>query len=119
MCDFVLRVLTTMDRADLHESLWWRTDGPFHPITFWVDCSDCFTHATAEGEPVTEETVAELETAIADVAAITGGDVTFGPLLYCARRRQRRPLPVAYPSDSRLWSLFDQIVEADPEPVQA
>ncbi len=114
MCEgFVARVLEATARADLHECLFWRTDGPFQPITFFVDCSDSFTAATAEGEPVTEETIAELENAIADAAEATGGDPTFGPLLYCARRRQRRPLAVAYPSDSRLWPLFDAIVEVD------
>lgn len=104
--DFVLRVLHATARDDNHDDLWWRTDGGHAPITFFVKCSDVFASAYADLEPLTPDTIDEFEQAAADVREACG-DATYAGDLYCARRRQTRPQGAAYPSDPRLWPLFD------------
>lgn len=105
--EFALRVLGAVARADVHDTLWWQTHGEWAPITFFVNCSDLFARATADVERITPDNVDALERAFADVRAATGGDPTYGPMLFCARTRKRRPRGAAYPSDHRLWPLFD------------
>jgi len=50
--DFICIVLDLYARADLHDELWWRTDGQYAPVTFFAMCSDFFDWATADCEPI-------------------------------------------------------------------
>lgn len=104
--DFAVRVLDVFARADLHDSLWWRTDGAYAPVTFWVQCSDVFAWGVADAELLPPEALDDFEQALQDVVAVVGANA-YGPELYCARRRGKRPQGAAYPSDERLWPLFD------------
>jgi hypothetical protein len=107
LTEFMLRVLDVVARFDAHEQLWWRCDDEYAPVTFFVECSDLFAWGTADLEPVTPEAVDELARAFAEVTAITDGDPTYAGSLYACRRRGSRPQGAAYPSDARLWPLFD------------
>lgn len=108
--DFVLRVLDLIARADLHDDLFWRTDGPHAPVTFWVNCSDVFDWGCGDLEPLTEERLPELERALRDVAEACGDELyrpDYGPMLYCARMRAMRPQGAAYPDTVQMWPLLD------------
>lgn len=105
--DTTHRVLAAVAAADLHDTVWWRVDGGYAPVTFFVVCNDVFAWGTADAEPITSDTIDAFEAAIEDVKAVTDGDATFGPMLYAARRRHCRPQGGAYPSDRRVWALFD------------
>lgn len=103
---FPISVLDVIGRADLHDSLYWRTDGEYAPVTFFVNCSDLFAWGSADCEPLTAADVDDLRKALADVSEAVGSN-SYGPELYCARRRKKRPQGAAYPGDERLWPLFD------------
>lgn len=103
---FVLRVLDLIGRADLHDDLYWRTDGDYAPVTFFIHCSDLFSWATADAEPLTPDTLPAFEKAIADVQAASGSSL-WGPSLYAARQRRQRPMRRAYPGHEPLHGLFD------------
>lgn len=93
--DFVMRVLRATS-FDLCDTIWWRTDGEYAPVTFMVLCSDSFEYACADSEPVTPGNIGELEQAIADCVQVYGrtGD-QYGPLLFVARVRRRPLIPSA------------------------
>lgn len=102
---FNLRVLDAVafDNCDM---LWWRTDGEYAPITFFVNCNDLFWWATSDAEDVTPENVHLLEESIKDVEAIDDCS-SWATSLFCCRSRKMRPQGAAYPKDKRLWPLFD------------
>lgn len=116
--EFVSRVLHFVDMlndyGDMSESIIWRTDGEYAPVTFFVLCNDLFYWATADLEQITPENVDALEQAILDVRRAFGVEnlsrkddstvpdywVRFekwysagsrGALLFCARMRKMRP----------------------------
>lgn len=101
------RVLRAVAEADAHDTVWWRVDGKYAPITWFVNCPDLFAWGTADLEPITAETIEAFEMAYADVRVVTGGDPTYGSDLYACRQRHQRPQGAAYPTDRRLWPLFD------------
>ncbi len=105
--DFILRVLRLVAAGDIREFVNWRCDGGFAPVTFAVDCSDILDWGSADVEPITPANVDEFERALREVADITGGDHTYGPVLFACRMRRTRPQNAAYPSDTRLHPLFD------------
>jgi hypothetical protein len=107
---FVMRVLNVfaMWPNDCNDSLMWRTDGEYAPITFMVNCSDEFDWATADAEVITPDDIGDLEQAFTDVRDATDGDLMYeAPLLYAARRRKQRPQGAAYPKYPKLAGLFD------------
>lgn len=104
---FVMEVLKTIAEEDLYGELLWQTRGEYAPITFFIDCSDIFWWGTADFERLTPQDLDNFKQAIRDVREVTGGDNSYGPDLYCARRRGERPQGAAYPKDKRLWPLFD------------
>jgi hypothetical protein len=104
---YMVRVLGAVAAADAHDQLWWRCDATFGPVSFFVDCSDVFSWAGCDMEPITPDNVAELERAYADAREASDGDTTFGGTLFACRMRGQRPQGAAYPSDRRLWPLFD------------
>lgn len=107
---FVLRVLRVFDSFDgpSSDSLWWRTDGEYAPVTFMVKCSDEFYHASADLERLTPANIATMDQAVTDcVAADPLVGSVFAPMLFCARIRGMRPLRSEYPSEPALAALFD------------
>lgn len=89
----LLRVIAAYD---CHDSIWWNST-----LDFYVNCNDAFCWACADAEPINDEDVGELTTALIDA----GDD---GPLLYVARRRKMRPQGAMYDHiDLKNWPLFD------------
>jgi len=105
--DLTLRILTAVARIGQHDTIWWRVDGGYAPITFFAMCNDLFEWGTADLEPITAANVEQFERAIEDVMAASDGDGTYAAALYACRMRQQRPQGAAYPTDTRLWPLFD------------
>ena len=92
----VNRLLSLIAKYDDTGALWWNEN-----LQFYVICSDVFSWGTADLEPISEETLADLEKAYED-----GGD--WGAELYCARRRKKRPQGAFYDDiDEDVWHLFD------------
>lgn len=91
--DYILRVLRVMS-FDNTDELWWRTDGEYAPVTFFIKCSDTFAYACADLEEVTPENVGRLEQAFEDCLA-TGDPLAgiYAPMLFVARERKRKPIP--------------------------
>lgn len=122
---FVMRVLEifAMFPYDTTEQLTWRCDDEYGPITFLVNCSDTFTYACADCEPLTPETLPVLESAIRDLEALDVDIVyamMFLGMLYAARVRGVRPMGQAYPGNEQLWALFDACgPEREPVSVRA
>lgn len=109
--EFVLRVLRLFGQTDCTGELFWRTDGDYAPITFFANVNDVFFWGCTDNEKITPDNIAEAEKAVADVRDITGktGWSTDAAWvnLFAARLRKDRPQGAAYPSDERLWPLFD------------
>lgn len=107
---FMLQVLKFFFDLDAHDMLWWRTDSEYAPITFFVNCSDTFTWATADLEKIKPDDLPVLTQAAADIFALDPeGYQKYGywvPTLYCARKRSLRPMPkMEIPKE--LKPLFD------------
>ena len=71
-----------------------------------INCNDQFAWAYADCEPVTDLDL--LEQCYKDCIGLIG-EIGYidAPLLYIARKRGMRPQGCCYPSDERLWHLFD------------
>lgn len=113
---FILRVMTAfaMFPNDNTDDLMWRVDEQYAPITFLVQCSDEFSWATADCEPLTPENIGAFEQCVEDVrTACAESGRSWPPIwyaghLFAARMRGMRPQGAAYPKDEpRLWPLFD------------
>jgi hypothetical protein len=105
---YQLDVLSFLAEQDLYGAVFWRTDGPYRPVTFFVICSDVFFWGTADAEPLVRGELDQLEKACKDVEAVAPHEgPIYGPLLWCARRRKTRPQGAAYPKNEALWPLFD------------
>lgn len=106
--DFVLQVLSFFSDHDLHDSLWWRTDGEYAPVTFFAKTSDVLSWGMADCEPVTPETLPLLQAAVADCVAVgERRGALCGIELFACRIARRRPQEPAYPQNRDLWPLFD------------
>lgn len=106
--EFVLRVLRlTSEMEEGGDFLWWRTDGEYAPVTFFVNCNDTFWWGTGDVEPITPDNIAVLEQAAKDCADVDEVLDGYAGELFCARVRKMRPQGAAYPKDARLWPLFD------------
>jgi hypothetical protein len=106
MRDFIMRVLRTfaMCPNDLCDSVWWRVDNEYAPITFFVNCNDLFWWATSDAEKITPENISVLEQSIAEC----GEHALEGVELFCCRVRKMRPQGCCYKKIPReLWPLFD------------
>jgi hypothetical protein len=104
---FVLRVLGVVAKYEQHDDLWWRADGEYAPVTFFINCNDLFWWGTGDCERVTPENVGALEQAYADAAAAHRYGRSYGGNLFCCRVRGMRPQGCCYPEDRELWPLFD------------
>lgn len=125
------------DTGDLWESIWWRTDDEYAPVTFFANCNDLFYWATADTEKLTPENLPLLGQALADVRVAFGVPVGEWPRgrdfkegwdewrnagshavsLFCARVRQMRPQRPYYKHiPDKLKPLFDACgPERDPK----
>ena len=106
---FYLRVMSLVAEHEAYDSLFWRTDGTYAPITLFIRCNDLFYWAMADLEEITPENVRELALALEDA------DLD-GPLLFCARARKMRPQGPYYKHlDKKNWHLFDACGPERPE----
>jgi len=80
--------------AGLWEHIWWRTDGEYAPVTFFVNCNDLFYWACADGEKITAENFGQIKQAVDDVAAALG--------VCDPRNRAKRPVG----SDGHLYDAW-------------
>jgi hypothetical protein len=90
------------------DTLWWRTDDQYAPVTMFVNCNDLFMWGCSDCEAITAENVEALALAVADIAAIDDCEVDMAGLLWVSRLRGSRPQGAYYKSiDKALWPLFD------------
>lgn len=105
--DYVMDMLKFIEEEDLGYQFWWRTDGAFAPITFFVNANDLFYWACGDAEEVTPDALPALKQAIADCKAIDPtDDADVGCWLFTCRIRKMRPQGAAYPA-KKYWTLFD------------
>lgn len=111
-----MRVLKTVE-FDNCDSIFWRTDGNFAPITFLAIVNDTFGTSCADCEEITPENIGIFEQSFRDCRAAAGtmGEL-WAPALFAARVRQRRPIRLAYPEKEfikddaqrqAIWALLD------------
>ena len=104
---YVLRVLQVYS-FDSPDGLWWRMDGEYAPITFFVNCNDFFWWGTADSEQITLDNLQILEQSREDAKSFADNGQLWGDLLFCARVRGQRPQGAYYASiPVELWPLFD------------
>ena len=103
------KILVFIAKHDIHDWLWWRCDGNYAPVTFFINCNDLFWWGTADCEPFTVADIPDMDKAIADVKAAGGLEGFYGPELWVCRKRGMRPQTPAYPKreDEHLRPLFD------------
>ena len=111
-----MRVLKTVE-FDNCDSIFWRTDGNFAPITFLAIVNDTFATSCADCEEITPENIGIFEQSFQDCRAAAGtmGEV-WAPALFAARVRKIRPMWLAYPGEKSIeddaqrqaiWALLD------------
>ena len=119
--EFYERVFRLFSETNMgNESLWWRTDGLYAPVTFMVNCSDTFFWGTADSEHLTPENISILEEAVRVCVLLeqtcTDPNNTrhrhasrfYATVLFCAKIRNMRPVRSAYPADfSEISALYD------------
>lgn len=110
--EFTLRVLRAFGgvRDDLAETddLWWRTDGEYAPVTFFVKCSDVFEWGCADLEQITPENIHVLEQATKDCEGAMKFGAVYAGILFCCRVRGMRPQGAIYDHyDKGMWHLLD------------
>ena len=105
---FVMHVLKLTGEWDICGSLWWRTDGEYAPVTFFINCNDVFYWGCADAEAITPENIELLEKSMKDSSGAYQYGELYGTMLWCARVRKQRPQGAAYPSERELWTLFDE-----------
>jgi len=102
------KILEVISENDSHDDVWWRTDGKYAPVTFFINCNDLFFWACADAEQITEDNIEILLTAYEDAKAADEDGECYASLLFCARARGMRPQGAYYKSFPKaLWALFD------------
>ena len=90
------------------DSLWWRTNGEFAPVTLLANCNDLFHWACADCEPITDDNIQVLEAASSELNAISDKFRSFSVSLFCCRIRNMRPQAPYYKYiDADVRHLFD------------
>jgi hypothetical protein len=129
--EFVMAVLEKIAKYDMYGELFWRCDGEYAPVRFFLICNDLFAWACADLEELTTGNLVALDRAWQDLhdADITELDIhynsdeditesrrrtrlfranCFACDLFCARMRKMRPQGACYKRYSKdLWPLFD------------
>lgn len=106
--DTLKRALGLFDGFDgpSSDSVWWRTDSEYAPITLLVNCNDFFAWGCADCEELSADDLVDLGAALNDAQA--AGERMHGHLLWVARKRGMRPQGAYYKYlDKALWPLFD------------
>jgi hypothetical protein len=85
----ILKILQAVAEADRHGAVWWRTDGEWAPVTFFVNCNDVFAWGCADAEDLTPENCDEFVKACNQA-------LEYGPELFVARVRGMRPQGAFY-----------------------
>ena len=113
--DFILKVLEITSRYDCTDMIWWRCDGEYTPVTFFVNCNDTFAWACSDCEKITPENIQMFEDTLREVESIIDSTAYAGEL-FVARVRKMRPQGASYKEcyDKRLWHLFDSCGPARP-----
>lgn len=103
----VFEVMKALDEIEKYDELYWRAqpDGSIH---MYINCSDLFIWACADGEPIGPETLPVLKQAYKDLEATGNCNEVYADMLYCARMREFRPQHACYPKEApEVWALFD------------
>jgi hypothetical protein len=93
--EFILRVLRAVAPENT-DDLWWRCDGTYGPVTFFITCNDEF-YPGGDCEAVTPENIHILEAAYEDCRRIADIADTWAHTLFVARVRGQRPRQRVYP----------------------
>lgn len=105
--NFVYDVLSIF-AFDNTEDIWWRTDGKYAPVTFFVLCNDLFWWGTADLEQITPDNLPALKQAFVDAGEAADHGVSLAAYLFCARQRGMRPQGAQYKYiEPELQPLFD------------
>ncbi len=103
-----MQILEFISDEDLHSSIYWRTDGKYGPVTFFITSSDLLAWGGTDCEEVNEETLPLLKQAVEECKAI---DPVCGAIagcdLFICRANKSRPQGAAYPDERELWPLFN------------
>ncbi len=102
-----INVLALFALHDLQECLWWRCDGEYAPVTFFVNCNDLFFWACADAEQIELSDLPDIDRAILDAAAAVDCGHVYGLSLWPCRKRGMRPQNCCYTEHQALWPLFD------------
>lgn len=98
----VLAILALISKHDEHGALWWRCDGEYAPVTFFVNCNDLWFWACADLEELRLGDLPALEQATQDAGPI------YGTALWACRKRAMRPQQPFYERlSAEEASLFD------------
>jgi hypothetical protein len=93
---------------DNTEDIWWRTDGEYAPVTFFVLCNDLFHWGTADLEKITPASLPALKQAFVDAGEAAEHGTVWAAYLFCARQRGMRPQGAQYKHiNEAMWPLFD------------
>lgn len=103
---YCIRMLTLTAQTGIRDTVDWVLDRDGTMLWFTVSWEDLFEPGLVVTEMVAPDDVGTLEQALVDVAQATG-DYTFGPALFLCRMLRCRPANSAYPTDPRLYTLFD------------
>lgn len=100
--EFLLKIFEAASYEYCND-LFWRTDGEYAPVTFWVNCNDLFYWACADNEEITPENVELLKNTIKECEQYDEEDrknnvdfsntfiSAYSTLLFCCRVRKMRP----------------------------
>lgn len=116
--EYILEVLRICAEHECCESVWWRTDEGYAPVTFIVNCNDFFS-PSADAELITPENLPEFRKAFEDCAAVDAANpgksefcVTRAELLFVARVRKAFPWRRKYDKlPETMKPLFDAVVQ--------
>lgn len=108
MCSLTMRILRLAAEFDDYGELWWRTEGEYAPITFFVNCNDLFYWACSDAEVITEDNINILEQSYIDAVKAEKHGECYASELFCCRVRGMRPQGAYYKYiPCAMWSLFD------------
>jgi len=104
----ILEFFASENKGSIHrEDIYWRCDGEFASITFFVNCNDLFYWGCADGEEITVESLPVLKQAFEDCEKAVKWGRLWAMQLYCCRMRKMRPQGCCYPKQKELWPLVD------------
>lgn len=123
--------------GDLQNTLMWRTDGEYAPVTFFINCNDLFYWGCSDCEEITAQDMPNLDKCFEDIRTTTNvndpkklkfphGDTkenieawckyhdrwwnmsSLAPTLWCCRQRKMRPqIPYYELIPKELHDLFN------------